>query len=137
MTHMAYVLLADTALVVHALFVLFVLFGSWCVIRWPWMLWIHAPALMWGLFVETTGTVCPLTPLESRLRFMSGEAGYNEDFLSHWVSAMIYPEALTRDVQLVLAALLLIFNVAMYALIWKRNLVTKSFDGHMIGRWQR
>jgi hypothetical protein len=126
MTHVWYVVLADIVLVVHSVFVLFVLFGALFVIRWPWMMWVHLPALLWGVFVETSGTECPLTPLENRLRFMAGESGYGGDFVFHWVMPVIYPEALTRQLQLMLAGFLTLVNVAVYAWIWKRQSIERA-----------
>jgi hypothetical protein len=83
---------------------------------------IHAPALVWGLIVECSGTTCPLTPLENRLRRLGGESGYSEDFLSHWLLMILYPASLTRSVQFVLGALLLLLNLGLYWWIWRRRL---------------
>lgn len=115
---MRYLLLADAVMLIHFLFVLFVIFGSLLVRPWPWMVWVHAPALTWGVIVETRGMVCPLTPLESRLRLLGGESGYAQDFLSHWLLTVLYPEYLTRGVQLAMGGLLLVVNLALYFWIW-------------------
>jgi uncharacterized protein DUF2784 len=118
---MPYVLLADGIAFIHALFVLFVMFGALLVLRWPRVLWLHLPALLWGLFVEFSGAVCPLTPLELRFRVLGGESGYREDFLSHWLLTAMYPESLTRGLQIVLGLLLLVLNLSLYAWIWKTS----------------
>lgn len=119
---MWYVLLADAVALVHIFFVLFVLFGSVFVLRWPRALWVHAPALVWGLIVEFTGMPCPLTPLENRLRLLGGQAGYNEDFLSHWLMTVLYPASLTRELQIALGASLLFLNIGLYGWIIRRRL---------------
>lgn len=119
---MWYVLLADAVALVHVLFVLFVMFGALLVLRWPRAVGIHAPALVWGLIVECSGTTCPLTPLENRLRRLGGESGYSEDFLSHWLLMILYPASLTRSVQFVLGASLLLLNLGLYWWIWRRRL---------------
>jgi Protein of Unknown function (DUF2784) len=119
---MSYLVLADVIAFMHLLFVLFVVFGALLVLRWPWMLWIHGPALLWGLFVEFAGAICPLTPLESRLRLLGGEAGYSEDFLSHWLLSVLYPESLSRGLQSALGASLLLLNIGLYLWIWRRRL---------------
>jgi hypothetical protein len=118
---MPYVLLADAIVFIHALFVLFVMFGAFLVLRWPRVLWLHLPALLWGLFVEFSGAVCPLTPLELRLRILAGESGHREDFLSHWLLTAMYPESLTRGLQIVLGLVLLVLNLSLYAWIWKTS----------------
>ena len=118
---MGYVLLADAVLLVHFAFVLFVVFGSLFVLRWPKVAWIQAPALMWGLIVETAGLVCPLTLLESRLRLWGGESGYTEDFISHWLLMVLYPGFLTPRLQIVLGTSLLALNGCLYAWIFVRH----------------
>jgi hypothetical protein len=94
---MRYGLFADVIVLVHLLFVLFVMFGVLFALRWPGTIWVHGPALIWGLVVEFADLTCPLTPLENRLRVAAGEAGSREDFLSQWLVTVLYPEFLTRD----------------------------------------
>jgi hypothetical protein len=119
---MPYVLLADAVALLHVLFVLFVIFGSIFVLRWPRAMWVHAPALVWGIIVECAGMTCPLTPLENRLRLLGGEAGYDEDFLSRWLVTILYPASLTRELQIALGTLLLLFNIGLYTWILRRSL---------------
>lgn len=114
---MWYILLADAVALVHFLFVLFVTIGSLLALRWPRAAWFHAPALIWGLIVECAGTMCPLTPLESRLRVLGGDAGYSDDFVSHWLLPVLYPASLTRGLQMTLGGALLLLNVCLYAWI--------------------
>lgn len=116
---MGYVLLADAIAFVHALFVLFVIFGSVLVLRWPRAVWLHLLALAWGVIVELSGAMCPLTPLEVRLRVLAGQSGYREDFLSRWLLTVLYPDQLTRGVQIGLGASLLALNLALYLWIWR------------------
>ncbi len=118
---MWYLLFADVIAFVHLLFVLFVTFGALFVFRWPRMVWIHGPALLWGLIVEFAGAICPLSPLESRLRLLGGEAGYAEDFLSHLLLTILYPESLSRGLQFALGASLLLLNISLYVWIWRRR----------------
>lgn len=118
---MHYVILADCVVLVHVAFVLFVTFGGVLGLRWRSLLWVHFPAAAWGIFIECTGWTCPLTPLENRLRAWSGEAGYTEDFISHYLLAMLYPESLTRSKQITLGMLVLLINGIVYARIWTRE----------------
>ena len=111
---MLFRLLADTILVVHLAFVLFVVLGGLLVLRWPRFVWLHIPAAVWGVLIELTGWICPLTPLEQSLRRRGGEAGYEGSFIDHYVTAMIYPDGLTREMQYVLGGLVLLINVAVY-----------------------
>ena len=120
---MTYRLLADSVLVLHLLFIVFVLLGGLLVLRWRWMAWLHLPAALWGAVVELTGSLCPLTDWEVGFRQAAGQAGYTESFVEHYLLPVIYPHGLTRDTQLVLAGIVIVVNVAIY--------------GWGVYRWQR
>jgi hypothetical protein len=111
---------ADAVLVGHLGFIAFVMLGALLALRWRWVLWLHAPALAWAVFVEATGRVCPLTPLENALRIRAGDAGYAGGFVEHYLLAIVYPEALTREMQWLLAAVVLIVNALLYGWVWHR-----------------
>jgi hypothetical protein len=112
---------ADAVVLLHALFVLFVAAGALLLWRWPRVAWLHAPAALWGVFVEWTGTICPLTPLENRLRVQAGDAGYGGGFVEHYVLPWLYPVGLGADTQLVLGAGVVVVNVLLYGLWWRRR----------------
>lgn len=123
---MAYVALADLVLVGHLAFVAFVVLGGLLVIRRPALAWVHVPCAAWAVFVEFAGIVCPLTPLEVALRRMGGQPGYAGDFVGHYITAVLYPEGLTRGLQVALGALALGFNVAVYAFMILRGRSRRS-----------
>jgi hypothetical protein len=118
---MLYRLLADVVLVAHLAFIVFALFGGLLAIRFPWTALVHLPAAGWGAFVELTGRICPLTPLENAFRARAGDAGYAEDFIEHYLLPALYPSALTRDVQLWLAGGVIAFNVLIYIYVVHRR----------------
>jgi hypothetical protein len=118
---MAWRVLADGVVLLHLLFVAFAVLGGLLAFRWRWMPWLHLPALAWAGFVEFTGRICPLTPLENRLREASGAAGYTGGFVEHYLLPMLYPAALTRELQWTLGAGLVAFNLVVYALLWWRR----------------
>lgn len=118
---MHYTILADCVVIVHVVFVLFVAFGGFLGLRWRSLLWTHVPAAAWGIFIECTGGTCPLTPLENWLRALSGKAGYTEDFIAHYLLAMLYPEGLTRSKQITLGMIVLLINGIVYARLWTRE----------------
>ena len=113
-------LLADAVLVLHLIFIVFVAGGALLLWRWPRVVWLHMPAVLWGAYAELSGTICPLTPLENRLRALAGEQGYPGDFIGHYLLALIYPQALTRGAQLLIGAGVLALNLTLYAL-WLRR----------------
>jgi hypothetical protein len=112
--------LADVVLVAHLAFVLFVVLGGLLVLRWPWLAWLQLPAAVWGVLIEYLGWVCPLTPLENSLRTRGGGAGYSGGFIEHYAQSLLYPSGLTRGTQLVLGSIVLILNVAVYAIVVSR-----------------
>ncbi|HUH92447.1 MAG TPA: DUF2784 domain-containing protein [Casimicrobiaceae bacterium] len=115
-------LAADAVLLLHLAFVLFVLFGGALVLRWPSLAWLHLPAVAWGAIVEAAGWICPLTPLENALRRSAGESVYAGDFVTHYVRTLIYPEGLTRGMQIVFALAVIGINVFFYAaLVFRRR----------------
>lgn len=118
---MGYRIAADSVLVLHAAFVLFVIFGSLLVLRWPTLAWLHVPAVLWVVLLEFNGWYCPLTPLEVTLRQAAGDAGYASGFLEHYVLATLYPEGLSREVQAMLGAAVIGINLAGYAWLWRRS----------------
>jgi hypothetical protein len=117
---MSYRLLADLVLVVHAAFVVFVVLGGLAVLRWPRLAWIHLPAASWGAGIEFAGGICPLTPLENHWRRLAGEQGYPGGFVEHYLMAALYPEGLTRDLQIALGLAVLAVNAALYVRVWSR-----------------
>lgn len=118
---MTYRLLADLVLLLHAAFVAFVMLGGLLALRWPRAAWVHLPVVAWGAGIEFLGGICPLTPLENHWRHLAGEQGYTGGFVEHYVVAALYPDDLTRDVQLALALLVLAVNAAIYGWAWRRN----------------
>jgi len=112
-------LLADLVLLLHAAFIVFVLLGGLLVWRWRWLIWLHIPAVIWGILIEVQGWLCPLTPLENRLRRAAGNDGYQTGFIDHYLAPLIYPAGLTPAIQLLLAGVVLLVNVVIYALLWR------------------
>ena len=116
-----YPFLADLVLIVHLAFVVFVLCGGLLVLRWRWIAWLHLPAAVWGAVVEFSGWICPLTPLENWLRAQVGQTGYRSDFVAYYLLPVLYPDDLTRDVQLMLGTVVLAINISVYGWLWRRS----------------
>ncbi len=100
---------------------LFVAAGGLLVLRWPRLAWLHLPAAIWGAWIEFSGGICPLTPLEQSLRAQAGETAYAGDFVSHYIFPVLYPAALTRGVQLVFGGVVVAVNLAIYGLLLRRR----------------
>jgi len=113
--------MVEVLVLVHFAFILFVVLGGLLLFRWPWLIRAHLPAAVWGALAEALGWVCPLTPLENRFRLQAGLQGYEGDFVSRYLLPLVYPEGLDRDLQLVLAGLVVIINATVYLLVFKKE----------------
>ncbi|MEE9910828.1 MAG: DUF2784 domain-containing protein [Deltaproteobacteria bacterium] len=116
-----YLILADAVVVIHFLFIVFVVAGGLLVIRLPRLARVHVPAVVWGAVVELSGWVCPLTPLENYLRFLGGGSAYGGDFIGRYLVPVIYPAHLTSSTQYVLGGLVIALNMLIYAFILNRR----------------
>lgn len=114
-------LLADLVLLLHLGFILFVLLGGLLVWYRCWFAVLHLPCVAWGVFIEFAGWICPLTPLEQQLRASAGEAGYSGSFIAHYLLPLIYPAGLTRNVQITLGIAVILLNLMIYLLLWRRR----------------
>ena len=112
---MAYHVGANAIAIFHLVFILFVIFGGFAVLRWPKLMWLHLPAAIWGVLIEFFGWYCPMTSWENSLLRRAGQAGYNTGFVEHYIFAVIYPSGLTRGVQIALGVAVLAINAFVYA----------------------
>lgn len=118
---MLYRVLADFIVLMHFAFILFVVLGGFLVFRWVRCAWIHLPVVLWAALIEFFGWLCPLTPLERWLRVKGGGIAYQSGFVEHYIIPLIYPETLTRSMQIVLGLFVLSLNFGIYAwIIWHR-----------------
>ena len=111
-------MLADIVVAAHLAFIIFAVFGGILLLRWPRLMWLHLAAVAWAALVELFGWICPLTPLENWLR---GPAAYSSDFVAHYVLPLMYPEGLTRTVQIGLGVSVLALNIGVYGWIFSRR----------------
>lgn len=115
-----YRLLANAVVLIHALFIVFILCGGFLAWRWRWVAAIHVPCAIWGVLIEYFGWICPLTPLENSLRARAGQEGYSGGFIEHYVLPVIYPAGLTPRVQMMLGTFVLVVNALAYAVLLRR-----------------
>jgi hypothetical protein len=117
-----YQILADIVVLAHFGFILFVLLGGLLAFRCRWIPWLHIPAVAWGGFIEFTGWICPLTPLENSLRRAGGLNDYSHSFIEHYVVPVVYPAELSREIQIGMGFILIGLNVVIYVfLAWRRS----------------
>jgi Protein of Unknown function (DUF2784) len=112
-----YQFLADLLLIIHFAFILLVVVGGLVALHYRRLVLLHLPALIWGVYVELSGSICPLTPWENRLRQLAGDEGYSGSFIEHYLLPLIYPQDLTRELQVGLGVLLAAINALVYAVL--------------------
>jgi hypothetical protein len=111
--------MAGVVVAVHIAFTAFAVAGGVLVRRWPRTAWIHLPAVVWAAYIELSGGICPLTPLENTLRARAGLESYEGDFVARYVFPVLYPQGLTREVQWLLGCGVLAVNAAVYTWAWR------------------
>jgi hypothetical protein len=116
----AFRLMADLLVAFHLAFVLFVVLGGLIVVRYRRAAFIHVPVALWGVAIELSGRVCPLTPLEVHLRILGGQAGYSGGFVDHYLIPVLYPSGLTREHQVWLGILVCALNLGVYGFVLRR-----------------
>lgn len=118
---MIYRLGADSVLVLHLAYVLFALLGGLLVAYRRWLLPLHLVAIGWAIYVQLANPGCPLTGWEQTLRLRAGDAGYSGSFIEHYLLPILYPGWLTVPLQYVLAAVVVLVNLAVYGWLWHRR----------------
>ena len=121
MSPLAAHVLATLVVAAHIAFVAFVVLGGLFVLRWRKLLYLHLAAVGWAVYVEWSGAICPLTPLENSLRAAAGLEAYAGDFVAKYVFPVLYPDGLTRGGQLAIGAAVLAVNGCIYAMLLRRR----------------
>ena len=116
-----YELFANLTLIIHLTFILFVIFGGLLFFIFSKIIYIHLPALLWGIYIEITNSVCPLTYLENWFLYKGEITTYSNDFINNYFFPIIYPEGLTNEIQIYLGILLIVLNILIYGLIYKNS----------------
>lgn len=122
---MSWRIAADAVLLLHAGFVVFVMLGALGALRWRWWPLLHLPAAAWGIWIEASGGLCPLTGLEDHLRRKAGAAVEGGSFVERTLLPLIYPEGLTRPTQWMLAAAVVLVNAGLYAWLLRRRRISR------------
>lgn len=118
---MAYRLLAELTLLLHLAFIIFAIFGGLLCLRRSYWALLHLPALAWGVWVEWSGSICPLTPMENHFRELAVGQGYQGSFIEHYLLPVVYPQQLTISMQWFLGGALLLTNVIIYIYVIARR----------------
>jgi len=114
-----YELFANLTLIIHLIFILFVIFGGLLFFIFSKIIYIHLPALLWGIYIELTNSVCPLTFLENWFLYKGELTTYSNDFINNYLFPIIYPRGINNEIQIYLSLSLIVINILIYGLIYK------------------
>ena len=124
-----YEIAANLILIVHLIFILFVVFGALLFFASTKIIFIHIPAIIWGSYIELTNSICPLTYLENWLLQKANLTTYSEGFIQNYLVPIVYPANLTKDLQIYLGISIIATNIVIYAFIFnkpKKNFKRKN-----------
>jgi hypothetical protein len=113
-----YAVAAGLVVLVHFSFVLFVAAGALLSLKWPRAMWVHLPAVIWAAYIEFSGGICPLTPLENGFRAKAGLDYYSGDFVARYVFPVLYPDGLTRQAQMIIGLVVVAANLSFYMFVY-------------------
>jgi Protein of Unknown function (DUF2784) len=108
-----YSALATSVLLLHALFIVWVIFGAFLTRSRPLLRWLHIASLVWGILIEFLPWPCPLTRLENWLEAKAGVQPYQGGFLLHYLDKLVYPDVSARALT-VAGVTVCAFNLAVY-----------------------
>ena len=114
-------LAADLTFIIHFAFIIFVVFGALLFFVSTKIIYVHVPALIWGIYIELTHSVCPLTYLENWFLQKVNLTTYSEGFIQNYLVPIVYPKNLTEDLQTYFAIVLIVANMIMYGLIISKS----------------
>ena len=109
-----YSALATAVLFLHAIFIVWVVFGALLTRSRPILRWLHIVSLIWGILTEMLPWPCPLTLLENWLETRAGVEPYRGGFLLHYLDKLVYPD-ISATVLTVAGVLVCVLNLAIYA----------------------
>jgi hypothetical protein len=108
-----YSALAVSVLLLHALFILWVVFGALLTRSRPILRWLHIASLVWGILTELLPWPCPLTVLENLFEAKAGVEPYQGRFLIHYLDKLVYPD-ISATVLTVAGVVICVLNLAFY-----------------------
>lgn len=117
---MFYSIIADSLVVIHFAFIIFVVFGGLLIFKWRWLIYFQLTAAIWGILIEFLGWGCPLTPLENHFRDLAGSADYSEGFIDHYIIPIVYPAGISPVIQFSLGFLVIVFNLVIYGFVIRK-----------------
>ncbi len=121
-----YEFLAKTVLITHLLFIFFVVVGAFSYFINPKFLYLHLPAVAWGVYIQFTNSICPLTYVENWLLVKDNATFYDGGFIENYIMKVVYPSGISTNIQTILGSILLIINLSIYFFIFNLKILKKK-----------
>ncbi|MFZ1175846.1 MAG: DUF2784 domain-containing protein [Mycobacterium sp.] len=103
----------------HFAFIGYVVVGGFVALRWRRTMWLHVPAVIWGIAIGAKQVDCPLTWVERWARAKAGMAPLPPNgFIAHYITGVIYPAGWMAAVQLAAFAVV----AASWTLYFRRDI---------------
>ena len=109
-----YQFVADLILITHFFFIVFVAFGATLFFIKKKVIFFHFPALILGIYIELKNLVCPLTYIENWFLEKAGLETYAHGFIQNYLSPIVYPVNLTKEMQTYFGIALIAINIFFY-----------------------
>jgi len=119
-----YSALTAVILVLHLLFILWIVLGVTVTRRRPLLRWLHISSLFWGILIEVLPWTCPLTWAENWLETRAGIAPYQGGFLLHYLDALVYPN-IPPALLTCLGVTICVVNLGIYVFRFQRREITR------------
>jgi hypothetical protein len=104
---------ADAVVILHLLWIVFLILGALPGRRWAWVKWMHIASLAFSVALQVFSWICPLTYLEIWLRTLGGAQPYEGTFIRHYVEQIVYAE-IPRVALLIGTLVVVVFSAWMY-----------------------
>lgn len=123
---MIFRVIGDVAMVLHFLFLAYVVVGGFIAWYWPRSIWVHLGCALYGFAVTVVGWVCPLTLVENWGRERAGQAGLADaGFIDHYLTGIIYPDNHLVSIQVAAGGVVAVSWVGFLFLLWRRRARTR------------
>lgn len=122
MPEIVYRLVADTAMVVHFAWLVFLVIGGFLAWRWLWVLWIQLPMAAWGFGTAVFDWGCPLTTLENWARERAGQETLPATgFIDHYIAGVVYPGEDVVTLQILAGVVVVVSWIVLAVLVVRRR----------------
>ena len=109
---------AQITIFIHFLFIVYIVLGSILCFFKTKLIIFHLFSVAWGVYIELSSNVCPLTYLENWFLQKAGLRAYTEGFISKYIFNIVYPIGLTEQIQIYLALGLIFINIILYLFLY-------------------